>query len=86
MGSSELQEMSSNIYNYLYSCILLRSVNLKCITDDKEMSMQIHNCEVYFLMLMFGRGLNMGYHNATVDCFWSDNLLTACVAISRYHH
>lgn len=40
------------IFMLCFQCIFLCSVNLKCKTDDKGMSMQIDNCEVYSLFIL----------------------------------
>lgn len=40
------------IFMLFFQCIFLCSVNLKCIMDDKGMSMQISYCEVYSLFIL----------------------------------
>lgn len=90
-GIREQQEMSRDIkviksfltteiqMLILMLCFLLCSVNLKYVTDDKEMSTQIYNCVVYFLFMC--RGLKTVWHNATAASVWSDSSLLSCLCI-----
>lgn len=43
---------------FFLKCLSLFSVNLKCSTDDKGMSMQMPNCEVFslFTLMLHGKG------------------------------
>lgn len=53
------------IFVLCFPGILLCSVNLKCVTDDKGMSMQSHNCEVYSLFILMLRQQGCKLDNIT---------------------